>query len=337
MLAPSIFSKIKDYIKSFCKFFVNIPSLLKNQCQLLVLNAHQMKYNLKNFAKANTDLGIYHLNNQNYNDAIFRFKLVDRFFNPGDHQVHYLLGLTYFLKRNYPKAVTYLEQSKNEDKLGLLQFIKEINNVTKVPDQIYAKHRDIKAASFVDKFANKKNYDLPKDLIIRLMMDIDDLPKDYSVLDLGSNVGLLGFEICKRMQDGFTLTGVEISKEMIDLQKACLPDAKYNEIMNLSISDFLLKPKSKKYNIVVSLDGLAADSDLSSSLGKIHDILAQDGYFAFAIRTSKNLRFSDEYLEFSYNKDDISDSLKQNGFKIITWLELDLEIKNNYFIFICKK
>lgn len=336
-MASGIFSKLVNCVKCFFWFILNIPNLIKKQYHRFLQDCHNLKYNIKNFAEANINLGIYHVNNENYNDAIFRFKLVDRFFKPNDPLVHYWLGWAYFLKKNYNQALVHLEKGASEDKINLHDFIKKIDNVSKVPNEIYSMYRGITAASFVDKFATKKNYHLPREFIIQLMTEIDNIPKEFSILDLGSNFGLLGSEICKRMQEGFTLTGVEASKGMIDLQKKCFPDAKYDEIINAPVDDFLLSSEKKQYNIVVSLDGFANNSDLSIIFSKIHNILALDGYFAFTVPASNMINFSKKYLEFSFNKDYITDILKKNGFKIINWLELELAIKNNYFIFICKK
>ena len=113
MIAPSIFSKLVDYVKWLFAFFLNIPTMLKNQFFATRKNLHALQYNLKNFAEANINLGIYHLNNQNYNDAIFRFMLVDKFMRPNDPFVNYWMGWTYFLKNNHKKAIIHLE--KGED------------------------------------------------------------------------------------------------------------------------------------------------------------------------------------------------------------------------------
>jgi len=332
-----IFSTLFNYIKCFFEFILNFPKFIKKHYHAFWQNLHNLKYNLKNLVEANTKLGIYHLNNQNYNDAIFRFKLVDRFFKPQDPLVHYWLGVGYFFKRNYPKALIHLEQGKNEDRLGLISFVRNIDNVSKIPNQIYEMHRGITAGSFAHRFDNKKDYNLPKDLIFQLFNVMEDLPKEYSILDLGSNVGLLGPEIQKRMDDGFSLTGVEISKVMIDLQATCFPEVKYNEMINSSPEEFLLKGNKKKYNIIVSLDGFASNTDLNIIFSKIHDTLVIGGYFVFAVKASPEMRFDEKYLEFSYSKDYIDNVLQQSKLKILTWLEIELAIKNNYFIFVCKK
>ena len=103
MMAQGIFSKLVDYIKAGFAFVLRIPNLLKDQFFAIRENAARLRYNLKNFTETNINLGIYHLNNQNYNDAIFRFILVDKFLRPNDPFVNYWTGWAYFLKKNIRK------------------------------------------------------------------------------------------------------------------------------------------------------------------------------------------------------------------------------------------
>lgn len=336
MITRSIFSKLTDYTKSAFIFFLNIPNLLRNQFFEIKDDFKKLKHNLKNFAETNIKLGIYHLNNQNYNDAIFRFILVDKFLRPNDPFVNYWIGWTYFLKRNYKKAVIFLEKAKSEDKIGLLKFISDIDNVSKVPNKIYSIHRGMIAEDIVGKFFNK-NHNLPRDLVIQLVGAIDKLPKTYSVLEIGSNVGLIGQEIQKRMQEGFFITGVESSTAMVTLQKQSGRDGAYDKIINSHIDDYLTDNKDQNYDIIISLDGFANDSDLTGLFHNFSTILYPQGYFAFALRLSNNRDFSKEYLEFSYNKNYVNELLKQCNFEVIADLCLDPAMKSNYFIFICKK
>lgn len=336
MIAPSIFSKLVDYVKRLFAFILDSPTLLKKQFFAAKQNFYKLQYNLKNFAEANITLGIYHLNNQNYNDAIFRFMLVDKFLRPNDPFVNYWMGWTYFLKNNHKKAIIHLEKGKEEDKIGLLKFIKTISNVTKVPSEIYSICRGMIMEDIIDKFFNK-SYDLPKNLIIQLVGTIDKLPEKYSILEIGSNVGLTGQEIQKRMHDGFSLTGVESSIEMIKLQERCGRDLSYNRVINLPIEEYLIESKGEKYDVILSIDGFSNNSELSDAFKHMTNLLSDEGYFAFALRTSNSIKFSEKYLEFSYDKDYIKQILKSCGLKIIVDLDLGLLMKDDYCIFICKK
>lgn len=336
MIAPGIFSKLVDYIKWIFAFLLSIPSLLKNQFFATKNDFHRLRYNLKNFTEANITLAIYHLNNQNYNDAVFRFMLVDKFLRPNDPFVNYWMGWTYFLKHNHKKAIIHLEKAGSEDKIGLLKFIKSIDNITKVPSDIYSIYRGMTMENVLDKFLNK-GYDLPSNLVIQLVGAIDILPENYSILEIGSNVGLVGQEIQKRMHDGFSLTAVECSEEMVKLQTKCGRDEHYGKIINSSIEEYLAENQTKKYEVIISIDGFSNNSDLSTIFKQITTLLSDEGFFAFAIRTSSNTKFSEKYLEFSYDKTYIDQLLNSYNLEVVVDLNLELLMKDDYYIFVCKK
>lgn len=154
-----------------------------------------------------------------------------------------------FFEKKYKKAIFYLEKGQNEDKIGLLKFIKEIDHISKVPSEIYSVYRGIITKDIVDKFFNK-NLNLPRELIIKLIGAIDKLPEKYSILEIGSNIGFVGEEIEKRMQEGFSITGIESSAEMIKLQKQSKRDKVYDKIINLPVENYLIDHKDEKYDII---------------------------------------------------------------------------------------
>jgi predicted TPR repeat methyltransferase len=240
------------------------------------------------------------------------------------------------LKKKYKKAIFYLEKGQSEDKIGLLKFIKEIDHISEVPSEIYSVYRGIITKDIVDKFFNK-NLNLPRDLVIKLIGAIDKLPEKYSILEIGSNIGFLGEEIDKRMQEGFSITGIESSTEMVKLQKQSKRDKVYDKIINLPIENYLIDHKDEKYDIILSLDGFANNSELSDLFGKLYNSLSYGGYFAFACRISDNKGFSDQYLEFVYKEDYIHKLLNKCGFSIIDEPNSEPLIKNSYVIFVCKK
>jgi predicted TPR repeat methyltransferase len=217
-----------------------------------------------------------------------------------------------------------------------LQFVKSIDNIQYVPAQIHALYRDIRASNFIDKIQSNM-YDIPKTLVLELNEVITLLPEEYNILELGSNVGLLGYEISKRMQESFYLTATEVSAEMIDLQKNFYPDQElYDKVLQVSVDEYLVKTK-QKYEVICSLDGFSFTSDLRTIFQKVFSALNDGGYFAFAVRSSQNNSFSNKLLEFSYNNTQLFNSLREIGFEVLSSREFNLEIKNNYSVFVCKK
>lgn len=338
-MVRGMFSKLNNAVKWLYNSILNMPFLIKDQFKVFTESFKSFKYNIKNFADVNVKLGVYHLNNQNYNDAIFRFKLVDKFFRPNDPFVNYWLGWAYFLKKDHKKAKIHLQKGQAEDKVKLLEFIRHINTATEVPDQIYSIYRSINAETIVGKFVSDEDHDFPKFMVIALIELMNDLPEESKILELGSNVGLVGHEMHKRINnDNFSLTGIESSSEMIYLQGACDRSAFYNKVLNIPVIEYLQDSDDAVYDVVLSLDGFSNYTDLNEVFNHVYSILESEGYFIFIIRVNNSITtLSEKYLEFSYNKDDVNNLLQQNGFKIVSMSDLGLVMKNNYFIFVCKK
>lgn len=338
-MVRDMFSKLNNVVKWLYNFILDMPFLIKDQFKAIAEAFQSFKHNIKNFADVNVKLGVYHLNNQNYNDAIFRFKLVDKFFRPNDPFVNYWLGWAYFLKRGHKKAMIHLQKSQTEDKVKLLEFIRHINTATEVPDQIYSIYRSINTEVIVETLVSDEDHDFPKIMVIALIELMNDLPEESKILELGSNVGLVGHEMHKRINnDNFSLIGIESSSEMIYLQGVCNRSAFYNKVLNMPVLEYLQDSDDAEYDVVLSLDGFSNHADLNEVFSHVYNILELEGYFIFVIRVNNSITtLSEKYLEFSYNKDDVNNLLQQNGFKILSMSDLGLVMKNNYFIFVCKK
>ncbi len=330
-MGNNIFSRIKNTTKSFLSVICGLPTFIKNQLQKLKNEFVTLREKLKNISDSNMKLGIYHLRNGNYRDAIFRFKLVEKYLDPNNKLACYWLGWVYFLKQDYKNSIIHLIKAEDEDNVNLLQFVKSIDTVQYVPVQIHALYRDIKAGSFINKIASD-TYDISKILILELNEVITSLPEEYSILELGNNVGLLGYEINKRMQEKFYLTGTEVSAGMINLQNQEI----YDKVLQIQVDEYLLTTQ-QKYDVICSLDGFAFTSDVKTIFQNVFSVLNQDGYFAFAVRSTQTNSFSNTFLEFSYDNTKLFNILREIGFEVLSSKEFNLAIKHNYSIFVCKK
>ena len=327
---------MKNAIKKIFSGIIFLPKMIYTLVDQIINDCIKLRVKMKDLAKSNIDVGKYHLRNGNYNDAIFRFKLVDQFLDKNNVMASYYLGLAYFFKKDYQNSATHLLKAETKDKIGLLNFIKNIDNIEFVPNKIYKLHRRNRAKFFVDKFAGEET-SIAQNLVIEFNKAASDLPDQYSILEIGSNIGLLGFEIAKRMQDKFIITATEISREMINIQSIIYPDQQfYDEIYNDSAETYLAN-NLQKFDVIFSLDGFSYIKNLRSTFASIFSKLNNNGYFAFCVRTSKNPSFSCELLEFSYNFQQLSIDLREIGFKILSYKNFNLENKNNYTILICTK
>lgn len=330
------FSAISSRSKGLSSYVNSTKSFLQSEFVKVKENLKNLRHNLKDIVKSNLDLGVYHLRLRNYNDAIIRFKLVIKFLDQDNKLAKYWLGWVYFMKKDYEKAERYLKESKQYDEIKLLSFIKNIDNITHVPVDIYTMHRDIMADLIMDQYSSV-DYNILTELVTELNFCAEDLPDEYSILELGSNIGVLGREIRDRMQESFYITAVEPSRKMLDIQEEIFADEScYDYLFNMSVDRFLEENKNQ-YDVIYSLNGFSNNADLSSTFSKIYETLSDGGYFAFVVKIENIGKRHKDFLEFSYNSDHIQSSLKEVGFDILSAREFLLEIKNNYSIFICTK
>jgi predicted TPR repeat methyltransferase len=335
-MKTNIFSKIKHSF-NFCYFgIINAPGKIKRQFDQIKNDVRSLKNKLSDIVNSNIELGIYHLGQGNYRDAAFRFKLVEKYLDPKNKKANYWLGWLYFIKSDYKNAIVSLNKAGDEDTAGLLNFIKSIDDVQTVPAAIQALYRDINAHKFAEIFSSGME-NLIQTMILELNKVASDIPPEYQILELGSNIGLLGYEVNKRMQEKFHFTSTEISDKLIELQSIFYPDKKiYNEVIKISIDEYLDKTR-KKYNIIFSVDDFSFTRNLNPIFNDIFKTLNNKGYLVFALPQSKSNIFSGKLLDLSYNHADILDRLQKSGLKLISCKEFNLETQCIYTIFVCTK
>lgn len=331
-----IFLPIKQTVASFVYFVCAIPRWFINQFNSSLNEIKNIRYNLKNISETNIKLGIHHIEKGNIYDAIFRLRLVEKFFDPNNKIANYWLGWSYLLKGDYEKSKLALAKAQDEDKVNLLSFIENIDNQKYIPQNIYNIHRSLTSNQFSQLFdSNTQN--IPENLVIELNESITYLPEEYKILDLGSNMGLLGYELKRRMQEKSHISAVEISEKMIELQKSCYEEKiLYDEIFNAPVDNFI-KNTNVKYDIIASLDGFTFTKDLTSTFKNIYSILNTKGYFAFAVKGREAKKHSKSIFKISYDLKEISALLHDLGLEILSFKKNNLELKNNYAIFVCRK
>lgn len=334
-----IYISCKKGIMSVYNFVKDLPNWYRNKIIEFKDYLIDLKYKLNNLASINIELGIYHLCKNHLNDAIIRFKLVDRFFRPGDTVANYWLGWCYFLKNNYESSIKHLEKAKEQDQVELQRFLKNHleyskNSPNEIPAEIWSLYRDLTAENYIDKY-NHKTINLPYNLVQAALSTITDLPDNYTVLELGSNVGIVGYEIRKRFPDGLSLTGFESSAKMIELTQFIFPDV-YDHLAIVATNN-LHKQTTNKFDIILSFNGFSFTNNLGTLFDSAYLLLHQKGYLAFCLPVSDDTILSLKHKHFSYKPDDIKKYLTKSGFSEINYSEFTLGINNKYSIVACKK
>ncbi|MFK7974261.1 MAG: hypothetical protein AB8B66_05315 [Rickettsiaceae bacterium] len=327
------FSGIMNFCKTSVAGILQAPHILKNQLMNIKNDFNRLILKLNNMVQSNMELGLYHLHQANYNDAILRFKLIVNYLSPTNKLAQYWLGWTYLLKGNCRKAIIHLTKAQEEDQIGLLHFIKSIDTINTVPLPIHKTHRNLTITDFTKNFSNN----IPQVIAVELSKTAKALPDQYTILELGSNIGLLGNEIHKRLPDHFRFIATEISTEMVKQQSNLYSEAPlYDQVIEVAIDEYL-NSVTVQYEVIISLNGFAYNANLGQIFNNIFLTLKENGYFAFALKTSSVPSFSQHSLEFSYNNTEIATLLQTNGFKVLSCQELTLELNNNYTIFVCTK
>ncbi len=330
MIKDMVF-KLKDFTLACANGVLSAPIALKQKLVDAKNDVFEVRSKLKNMRQSNFDLGIYHLEKGNFKDAIFRFKLIDRFLDKDNPKVIYQLGIAYFMNGDYVKSKAVLEKAVQEDEIKLLRFLNNIDSVTEVSKEICKLHRDLNSSNYYQ--PEEKAQELVKELI-----DVaEKLPKNYKILEIGCGAGVLGNQIRLRMQESFTLTGVEPSEKISALQNKYFGDEEiYDEVINNSQDDYL-KTSRQKFDVVFSMHGLPAKENLQDFFAQVEAKIKKNGYFAIMIATNTINVFDKKNLSFIYNHGQVANLLTENNFNIFLKREINLEKNKNYSIFICTK
>ena len=111
---------LSHLFESFSKFYGAIKEVLvkidyakvKNCCSIPYMKKWwwTLVYKMKNIKQTNYDLGIYHFIHENYNDALFRLRMLE-WWNKGPfNSSRYYIGLCYYKVGKKEKATTCLQQ-----------------------------------------------------------------------------------------------------------------------------------------------------------------------------------------------------------------------------------
>jgi len=339
-IIAGIYNRIKNHIKFCGRLVFNLPYWIKAQISLFKNYIIDLRYKLDHLKETNLELGIEHLYKRNLNDAIIRFILVNKFFSKGDSKANYWLGWTYFLKNNYVKSLYYLKLDKESDPIGLGSFIQNYTNYNEIPSAIWYQYRELISEYYIDNFYLEDMKNLYEVFAQKTLNQITKLPDHYSILELGSNIGILGRYVRKRFPDTFTMKAVEVSDSMTKLASIYYPGLKiYDELLNLHIQEFLklATQNSDKFDVILSCYSLTFTKELDTYFNDIYSLLNDNGFFAFCLPTNNMTKLSLDRKEFVFDQTYIKKAVNASNLILLSTDELSLGINNKYSIFTCKK
>lgn len=329
-----LFTKLRSYINSF---FMFIPNYVSQKAHSIKTNIEGLKYTISHLTEVNMELGLYHLFNNNLNDAIFRFYLINKLYDKNNQISYYWLGWAYILKNNYQKALKALNMSSTDESAELKRFIENIDSIEKIPESLNSLYRNLVAVKFFDKISDGEN-NIVTILTNELTNIINKIVKKNTILELGSNVGVFGNEISKKIQNEYKIIGVEPSIDMTKMSDNYFPGKKlYDSNINESIKKFLESDKNIDYDIIVSISGISFQKNIKALLSDIIGKLKHGGYLAICLNVAKHTKFQLKNFEFAYKTEEILDILSLLNCEIKFERDLTIFKKYQYYLIICSK
>lgn len=336
MMINRYFSKAKKSSQTFWGRGKEFLVYLQKEITSFFHNIKNLNFRIKNLTGSNLDLGVYHLRCRNYNDAIFRFKLVDKFLEPGNKIANYWLGWVYFMQKKYHKAIQSLQKSQAPEAKELIEFIHKIDHADSVPEYIYSMCRDIMAEKLIEPYL-RSEINIASELVSSFNFYASNLPENYQIIEFGSNMGILSSEIRGRMQPNYQYTVIEPSQKMLELTNLYFPKIHLHDFaVNVSIEKFIASSQ-QKFDVIYSLNSLNSRRDLETSFSCVANLLNQNGYFAFAIQQASKTHLDKRTMQFIYEQSEIIQKLEASGLRILYQKEIFLVMESKYSIFVCVK
>ncbi len=314
------------------KFVCNFPEFYKQKLVDGKKLLAAMRFNMKNFHKTNMDLGLYHLNHGNLFDAIMRFKVVEKFIDPEDPALHHWLGWCYFLKKNYIKSASHLKMAGKEDIFELGKFVTNADSIQEMPQKMRTKYREL-SLHLTNKDLPEYSAMLTANFVNKLLNEVEELPKNCHILELGCKSGAIGATINYKVEGKYHITGVE---ELEILESKAKVLSVYD---SLKIQDFnsFLSSNKVEHNIVIAFNSLNFETDLVCIFKQVNEAMKTHGYFAILLKNGKKTIWDKTLNEFVYSPEDVKKQLKLAKFKLVGTSEFMVNKKIPYTMFICNK
>ena len=292
-------------------------------------------YKKKNIVEANMNVGVHHLRKGNINDAVFRFYLVSKFLDMKNKKALYLLSWAYFLKGDVKKSIAAIENCKEEDSVGLKDYLINYKSCDLVPAKIVDKYQDFTYNYIYARYFSK-TISLSKSFVDSLLMHIKVLSKDFKILDLGCKSGLIGVELDYVIKKKYIIHGIESNRTLSRKAEEVSNTSKvkiYDEIIEIEIDSYLDKV-NLQYDSVIVFDSLSYTKDLKTPLTKVKNILKKAGCLILLLKKADTTQISDDLVSFEYREDYVISQLSSAGFSIHSVKIYKIRKHEEYFVIV---
>ncbi len=331
--------------------WTGIPARISEKCKQLLANSKQeygvIRVKMKDLAKTNYELGMYHFYRGNVDDAKFRFRIT-RWINPNYWGGYYGMGLC--LHYEYEQELLNPEEEKKNglmeglfkkkiDKkqdaienlrkaLSLNPDIEEAHYIlavlgqkvtpTRVPLRVIEIIFDAAAAGYNSDYVGRYNYRGH----IHVFEAVNPLlPQglSLSILDVGCGTGLCGQLFRENNTSTAGVIGVDISDAMLQQARELKFTYKpvYDALEKADYQAYLDERKGNaRFTLIVAADSLQYQRELVGVLKQFREVLQSDGLIAFVVPQSAegDVRFDAQQQSFSYSPAYVTAQVQQAGF-----------------------
>lgn len=319
---------MKNRILQLEEFIVSLPHRIRKLALEMIDQCYVAIEKLKNLSQTNYNLGLYHMDKGNVNDAKMRFSFTVKL-NPEFPLAHYHLARCHLFNLDFDKARQELNTALSLDgTLTEAQYRLDIidNNINlqQIPIQVIQEDYNNCANTYEKYLEVQQKYNAPELLskaIAKYLDDSEEETEDMLALDLGCGTGLVGVYL-KQIVAIKSLSGVDVSRSMLVLAKELEINNKsvYDHTEELDFND--LKVTKKKYDIVTSCMSFVYNSDLSTVLSKLDKVINKDAILGLVV-----LKSADSDVVFDYNNGCFAFSEKYllKAFKKFKWKVVNQE------------
>ncbi|MFW0778297.1 MAG: methyltransferase domain-containing protein [Rickettsiales bacterium] len=267
-------------------------------------------------AKKNYSLGLMHLNQGNFSDAIFRFKAVT-WLQPQNADAWYYLGIVSLADEQKKMAVAAFSRAKklrpDYEEAAYMFAIARGKNAKpdempqSMPLTLALNHFEGIAPTYEESQLGEFNYQGHTLVAAAIRKHATKGRVDYTALDLGVGTGLCGPLVKDITAE---ITGVDISEIM--LQKAITlkdgSDKVYNALIKRDAREFLTESPDTAYDLIIACGLFSFMGDLQQTFAEIARGLRTGGLFVFTAEMMEGdgfqldpdaglFRFSEIYLK----------------------------------------
>lgn len=286
-----------------------------------------MREKMKDLAKTNTELGLFHVRSGNYNDAVFRFKMALRF-NQNYAPAFYGFGLCRHNEGYEEEAESYFRKALTanpgfvEAQYMLFHYDHKVLP-ERTPVGVIRERFDNEAATYNETYVGHKDYVGHELVCAEVEKYYADKEVKPDFLDLGCGTGLCGKLLREKRLVG-TLTGVDLSLAMLTEARSFVVNYKpvYTTLVDKDYMQYL-KGCEEKFDGIIAASSFHYIKDISAVLTACKRVLKPEGMIIFLVAKSaaREVQFLIEHDTFSYSGAYLETAIQAAGLEKVTLSE----------------